>query len=108
MEFFVSMASKIAKGVAPANGASASGESKSFTMRNKPIHSNRHLRVICIGAGASGIYMAYKLKHYFTDFTLDVYEKNPDIGGTWYENKYPGCKIKSIIHMYMIISNALS
>lgn len=49
------------------------------------------MRVITIGAGASGIYMAYKLKYYFTDFTLNVYEKNPDIGGTWYENRYPGC-----------------
>lgn len=63
-----------------------------YTCRNRPIHANRHLRVICIGAGASGIYMAYKLKHYFTDFSLNVYEKNPEIGGTWYENTYPGCK----------------
>lgn len=52
--------------------------------------------------------MAYKLKHYFTDFSLDIYEKNPDIGGTWYENRYPGCKTGSLlIHRYMIISNTL-
>ncbi|TQB73919.1 hypothetical protein MPDQ_005398 [Monascus purpureus] len=56
--------------------------------RQKPVHANRKLRVITIGAGASGIYMAYKLKYYFTDFVLDVYEKNPDLGGTWFENRY--------------------
>lgn len=59
--------------------------------RGTPIHANRHMRVICVGAGASGIYMAYKLQRNFTDFSLDVYEKNPDIAGTWYENRYPGC-----------------
>lgn len=59
--------------------------------RQKPVHANRKMRVITIGAGASGIYMAYKLKYYFTDFVFDVYEKNPDLGGTWFENRYPGC-----------------
>jgi cation diffusion facilitator CzcD-associated flavoprotein CzcO len=58
---------------------------------NRPLHANRHLRVVCIGAGASGIYLAYRLKNSFTDFTLKVYEKNAGIGGTWWENRYPGC-----------------
>ena len=37
-------------------------------------------------------WMAYKLKHErpldYIDFT--IYEKNPEVGGTWYENVYPG------------------
>jgi ribulose 1,5-bisphosphate synthetase/thiazole synthase len=57
--------------------------SSAFVMRNKPLHANRHMRVITVGAGASGIYMAWKLKHSFTDFTLNVYEKNPEVSGTW-------------------------
>ncbi|KAH7083601.1 hypothetical protein FB567DRAFT_604618 [Paraphoma chrysanthemicola] len=65
-----------------------------------PIHANRHMRVICVGAGASGLYLAYKLKHYFTDFTLDIYEKNADIGGTWFENRYPGCACDIPAHNY--------
>lgn len=44
-----------------------------------------------MGAGASGLFMAYKMKTLFTDFTLEVFEKNADIGGTWFENRYPGC-----------------
>jgi NADPH-dependent glutamate synthase beta subunit-like oxidoreductase len=52
----------------------------------------RKLRVVCIGAGFSGLILAYKLKHErpmdFVDYT--IYEKNPEVGGTWYENAYPG------------------
>jgi cation diffusion facilitator CzcD-associated flavoprotein CzcO len=22
---------------------------------------------------------------------LQIYDKNPEIGGLWYENRYPGC-----------------
>jgi protoporphyrinogen oxidase len=40
------------------------------------------MRVGCIGAGASGIYMAYMLDTQFSDFTLDIWEKNPEISGT--------------------------
>jgi len=65
---------------------------ETYQLRDTPIHANRHLRVICIGAGASGLYLAYKLRKDFTDFTLDLFEKNADIGGTWFENRYPGCK----------------
>ncbi|KAL3474465.1 hypothetical protein BJX99DRAFT_248248 [Aspergillus californicus] len=69
-------------------------------MPTTPSHVNRQLRVICAGAGASGIYLAYRLKHYFTDFTLDIYEKNPEIGGTWLENRYPGCACDVPAHNY--------
>ncbi|KIX01174.1 uncharacterized protein Z518_08899 [Rhinocladiella mackenziei CBS 650.93] len=47
-----------------------------------PIHVNRLMRAICIGAGASGLLLAYKLLKCFTDYVLDKYEKNPDISGT--------------------------
>ncbi|KAI7082988.1 flavin-binding monooxygenase [Hortaea werneckii] len=80
--------------------ASTNGVAVAHTLRNKPIHANRHMRVICVGAGASGLYLAYKLKHRFTDFTLNVYEKNQDISGTWYENRYPGCACDVPAHNY--------
>ncbi|KAE8331443.1 hypothetical protein BDV39DRAFT_189838 [Aspergillus sergii] len=79
--------------------ANCNGSSK-HKCRDAPIHANRTLRVIVIGAGASGIYMAYKLKHYFTDVVLEIYEKNPDIGGTWFENRYPGCACDVPAHNY--------
>lgn len=55
-----------------------------------PIHAERHVRIICVGAGASGLCFAYKLQRSFRNFTLTVYEKNTEISGTWHENKYPG------------------
>lgn len=52
----------------------------------------RKVRVVCIGAGFSGLNLAYKLKHErpldFVDFR--IYEKNPEVGGAWWENVYPG------------------
>lgn len=56
----------------------------------QPMHHERLLRVICVGAGASGLVLAYKLQRSFENFTLTVYEKNKEISGTWYENRYPG------------------
>jgi len=55
-----------------------------------PIHAERHVKIVCIGAGASGLLMAYKLQKHFENFDLTIYEKNSDISGTWFENRYPG------------------
>lgn len=57
---------------------------------NNPIYHRRHIRIICIGAGASGLLFAYKLQRSFDDFSLTIYEKNESIAGTWFENRYPG------------------
>jgi hypothetical protein len=34
--------------------------------------------------------MAYMIQKYCENVELAVYEKNAEIGGTWYENRYPG------------------
>lgn len=39
------------------------------------IHHERPIRVICIGAGASGLLLAYKLQRSFHNFTLTVNKK---------------------------------
>lgn len=51
------------------------------------INANRPIRVIIIGAGASGLLMAYKLQRNFDDIEFQIYEKNADVGGTWLENR---------------------
>ncbi|KIW83605.1 hypothetical protein Z517_02851 [Fonsecaea pedrosoi CBS 271.37] len=66
-----------------------------------PIHAERHIKVICIGAGASGLLFAYKLQRSFYNFDLTIYEKNEDIAGTWYENRYPGCACDIPAHTYV-------
>ena len=64
-----------------------------YTIKEHPLHHGRRLRVICVGAGASGLLLAYKIKHNFyeKDVEVQLYEKNHDLGGTWLENRYPGC-----------------
>ena len=46
----------------------------------------RRLKVVVIGAGASGLLLAYKLQRHFDDLDLEVYEKNPAVSGVWFEN----------------------
>ena len=45
------------------------------------------LRVISLGAGVSGINLAKILPDELENVSLTIYEKNPEIGGTWYENR---------------------
>jgi cation diffusion facilitator CzcD-associated flavoprotein CzcO len=61
--------------------------------------SQRNLRVAIIGAGASGLCMAIRLKQSgFDDFV--VLEQADDLGGTWYHNTYPGCACDIPSHLY--------
>ncbi|KIW85239.1 hypothetical protein Z517_00629 [Fonsecaea pedrosoi CBS 271.37] len=53
--------------------------------------AHRKLRVIHIGAGASGICFSKFAGEEHENIDLQIYEKNDDIGGTWLENRYPGC-----------------
>lgn len=55
---------------------------------NGPIHQERNVKVICVGAGASGLLFAYKIQRHFQNVDLVVYEKNEQVSGTWWENKY--------------------
>ncbi|KAF2669324.1 FAD/NAD(P)-binding domain-containing protein [Microthyrium microscopicum] len=62
----------------------------------------RKLRIACVGAGASGLCLAYKLEKMLTpgSWELVLYEKNPQFGGTWYENTYPGIACDIPAHDY--------
>src|SRR5690606_17727728 len=64
-------------------------------------HSARHasaFHVVIIGAGASGLCAAIKLKEANIRYT--VLEKNDEVGGTWHENRYPGCAVDTPNHFY--------
>ena len=73
-----------------AKSRSASESNKACMRLENPIYHQRPLRIICVGAGASGLCLAYKLQRSFNDYTLKLYEKNEGVGGTWLENSYPG------------------
>ncbi len=54
--------------------------------------------VVVIGAGLSGILAAHRLKQAGVDCV--VLDKNGDVGGTWLENTYPGCRVDVFNHVY--------
>ncbi len=54
--------------------------------------------VLIVGAGFSGIGMAIMLKAAGIPYT--IIEKNADVGGTWLENRYPGCGVDTPCHFY--------
>jgi 4-hydroxyacetophenone monooxygenase len=55
-------------------------------------------RVAIIGAGMSGLLTAHRLAQAGIEFV--ILEKNPDVGGTWFENQYPGCRVDNPNHNY--------
>lgn len=63
----------------------------------------RKLRVVCVGAGFSGLTLSHKLKHeYPLDFVdLSIYEKSDTVGGVWETNTYPGCGCDLPAHTYV-------
>ncbi len=58
-------------------------------------------RVFCVGivgAGMSGIAAAHRLRQ--AGVEVVVLDKNADVGGTWFENEYPGCRVDIQTHFY--------
>jgi 4-hydroxyacetophenone monooxygenase len=58
--------------------------------------ANHH--VVVIGAGMSGVLAAIRLEE--AGIPYIVIEKNDAVGGTWYENRYPGCRVDVASHFY--------
>ncbi len=48
---------------------------------------------IVIGAGISGMYLIYRLRE--LGLSVRVFEAGSGVGGTWYWNRYPGCRFDS-------------
>lgn len=60
--------------------------------------AKRAMKVVIVGAGMSGLLMAYRLQQ--AGVAFEIIEKNADVGGTWLENQYPGCRVDTPNHMY--------
>jgi 4-hydroxyacetophenone monooxygenase len=54
--------------------------------------------VVVIGCGQSGLLAGIRLAEAGIPFT--ILEKNPGVGGTWWENTYPGCRVDVGNHFY--------
>ncbi|KAF2166419.1 hypothetical protein M409DRAFT_23059 [Zasmidium cellare ATCC 36951] len=49
--------------------------------------------VLILGAGLSGLYSLYSIRKRFPSWRVKALEAGGDVGGTWYWNSYPGCRI---------------
>lgn len=54
--------------------------------------------VLIIGLGESGLLAGIRLKE--AGIPFEIVEKNADVGGTWLENSYPGCRVDVASHYY--------
>ncbi|GAA6022327.1 hypothetical protein JCM10207_003286 [Rhodosporidiobolus poonsookiae] len=71
-----------------------------YEMLNQPLGTTRHLKVVYLGGGASAINMAYKVKTHLQNVDFVAYEMSSKLGGTWVDNKYPGCACDIPSHTY--------
>jgi cation diffusion facilitator CzcD-associated flavoprotein CzcO len=53
---------------------------------------------IVIGAGVSGLYQLYRLRE--LGLSVRLFEDGDGVGGTWYWNRYPGCRFDSESETY--------
>lgn len=71
------------------------GEAIASNMRLDPMEPGVAVKAtktaIIIGGGISGICAAVEMQKLGIGFTL--FEKNSEFGGTWWENRYPGCGV---------------
>ncbi|WP_319433760.1 NAD(P)/FAD-dependent oxidoreductase [Mycobacterium sp. RTGN5] len=62
--------------------------------------SKTHVDVVVVGAGFGGLYALHKFRS--RGLSVLVFESAPDVGGTWYYNRYPGarCDVESVDYCY--------
>src|SRR5215475_11445182 len=65
---------------------------------NRTAGEDPQYEVVIIGAGVAGIYQLYRLKQLGVNCT--VLEGAAGLGGTWYHNRYPGCRFDSESYTY--------
>ncbi|KAK7957697.1 FAD-binding monooxygenase moxY [Apiospora saccharicola] len=73
---------------------------RELELEQRYIDEPRKLRVVVIGAGLAGVIAGTLLPAKVPNIELTIFEKNADVGGTWFENKYPGVRCDIPAHVY--------
>lgn len=69
-----------------------------FKKQKVSIPKSGNYKVAVIGSGFSGLNTAIELKRNGIPFIL--FERDARLGGTWWENTYPGCECDVASHVY--------
>ncbi|KAI9005990.1 4-hydroxyacetophenone monooxygenase [Gaertneriomyces semiglobifer] len=64
--------------------------------------TTEHFTVAVIGAGPSGICTGVELQRKLGLTSFVIYEKSGEAGGTWFDNRYPGCACDIPSHLYSL------
>src|SRR5215831_10823343 len=62
------------------------------------VNETPHVRVLVVGAGFAGLGTSIALERAVIDHV--VLERAGDVGGTWRDNRYPGCRCDVASHLY--------
>lgn len=64
------------------------------------VNGEQPLDAVVVGAGFAGLYALHKLRA--QGLSVQVLEAAPELGGTWYFNRYPGarCDVESVDYCY--------
>lgn len=63
-----------------------------------PKEQREQFSVVIVGAGVGGVLAGIRLEE--AGISYRIFEKNPDLGGTWYENTYPGARVDTPNYFY--------
>ena len=61
--------------------------------------AGKHARIGILGAGFGGLGMAIRLKQAGIDDFV-IWDRDTEVGGTWWANSYPGCQCDIPSHLY--------
>lgn len=74
-------------------------DSRPYQVLAQPLGQRPEWKIICVGAGASGLYLAYSCERKMQNYKLTIYEKNHDVGGTWLESMSPSMHLSTIVRL---------
>src|SRR5439155_3885272 len=78
------------------------GKMRTMSLRSDPSDNGaapQHFRIGILGAGFGGLGMAIRLKQAGIDDFV-VWERDTEVGGTWWANTHPGCQCDIPSHLY--------
>ncbi|KAH9893936.1 FAD/NAD-P-binding domain-containing protein [Cubamyces lactineus] len=80
--------------------ASPNPPSPPYTLGDFCIDELEPIKVIVIGAGFSGLLAGIRFPQKIPNVQLTIYEKSAGVGGTWFNNNYPGLACDVAAHCY--------